>query len=331
MDVARWNAMFATAEKIQAVAPWRFLAEDVLFAVQPRVGGPVFFASVMGMAGIHRAVAFYKGGEGLDGFRRANDPMALPRISMESLLLCEQLQLSYEKRKHVLPTDMEALKACGKRYRGNWPVFHSHRPGRIPWTIQEADAPELLILLERSLAVFERIARGEDLVRPLEEEEFFLVDPEGNDAVCRVDDLPESRHILQFGLGKNALDHLPRTDQEVEVEMALMLSPVQHPEPGEAPYLPFLVVMLDVDSGLAMGFDMLNPSESVDSALIRLPETLTNILEKAGVVPGAMRVRHPSLLPLMHAYCQTYGIELIEVEEFEFADLLIEQLKATMV
>lgn len=330
MDVARWDELFATAEKILSVAPWRFLGEDGLFAVQPRVDGPVFFASVMGMAGVHRAVAFYKGVESLEGFRRANDPMEPPRMSMESLLLCEHFQLSFEKKKNVLPTDMEPLKACGKRYRGTWPVFHSHRPGRIPWTIQEADAPELLVLLERSLAVFQRIARGENLVRPLEEDEFFMIDPVGNDAVCRVDELPESRHILQFGLVKNALDHLPRTDQEVEVEMALMISPVQHPVPGEPPYLPFLVVMLDVDSGLAMGFDMLNPSESVDAALIRLPETLTNLLEKAGVVPRAMRVRHPSLLPLMDAYCQTYGIELVEVEEFEFADLLIEQLKATM-
>jgi hypothetical protein len=85
--------------------------------------------------------------------------------------------------------------------------------------------------------------------------------------------------------------------------------------------------MLDVDTGMAMGFDMLDTSEGLDSAFIRLPETITGMLKQAGVVPRAIRARHPSLLPFLHAYCQTYEIELIRVETFDHADFFIEMMK----
>ena len=275
---------------------------------------------------MHRAIAFYKGSEGLHGFRRANDEAVHPRLAMESLLLCEQLQVSFEARNNVLPSDMEVLKACGKRYRGAWPVLHSHRPGRIPWTIREEEVPEFQILLDRSLEVFERIARGEDLARLLTEDEFFLVDPGGRDSVCRVEELPETRHILQFGLPRDALEDLPRLDRVVEVEISLMIAPIQGEAKDEAPILPFLVVMMDVDSGLVVGHDMLDPREGVDSAMIRLPEKLTQMLETARMVPREIRARHPLVLPLLHAFCQTYRIELVEVEEFDHADRLVEDM-----
>jgi hypothetical protein len=51
------------------------------------------------------------------------------------------------------------------------------------------------------------------------------------------------------------------------------------------------------------------------------------MLKQAGVVPRAIRARHPSLLPFLHAYCQTYEIELIRVETFDHADFFIEMMK----
>lgn len=330
MENVRWAELYSTAEKILAAAPWAQIPEDMIFGVQPRADGPVYFASVMGMAGVHRAIAFYRGSEGIHGFRRANDEECLPRLAMEALLLTEQFQLAFESKKDVLPGDLTLLKACGKRYRGNWPVFHVSRPGRIPWTISAAEAPEFHILVDRALAVVRRVLQGENLLRHFNESEFFLVDPHGRDAECRVDEMTPVRHILQFALPKNALDSLPRVDSEVEIEIALMLSPIQGDVEGEAPFLPFALVMMDVDSGMATGYDMLETSDGVDAAMIRLPEKITGMLEKAGFVPRAIRARHPSVLPLLEAYCRTYEIELIEVEEFEHADFLIEQMKQSI-
>jgi hypothetical protein len=327
MDTALWNNLFSSAEKILAAAPWEEWPEDLIFAIQPRADGAVYFVSAMGMIGQHRSIAFYKGGGGISAFRRVREELPNERLRIEALLLAEQFQIAFETRKNVLPADMAVLKACGKRYRGKWPVFHSHRPARMPWTASEEEARELEILARRSLEVYERIARGEELLSHLDEEEFFLIDSEGKDSVCRPDELPAPRHILQFGLPKDDLDSLKRVDLEVEVEMALLVAPIKHPVEGEPPYLPFFVAMLDANYGMAMGFEMLDTSEGLDSAFIRLPETITEMLKQVGVIPRAIRARHPSLLPFLDAYCQTYEIELIPVEKFDHADFFIEMMK----
>ena len=326
MSTINWGGMFELAEGILALEPWVELEEDLVFAIQPRADGPVYFASVMGRMGEHHAVAYYKGSEGFSYFHRAQLGGESSRLGMEDLLMSEHLQVAFEPKKNLLPTDLELLKACGKRYRGKWPVFRTQRPARMPWTASLGEAADLAILMVRTLEVLHRLKRGEDLLRPYFSEDLVLIDPEGRDAECRVADLPQTRHILKVALPPGALDGIPRSSLRLEMEMALMISPINDVPKGEPPYMPLILLAVDADSGMIIGFDTLDTREGLDAAFVTLPDAINQILKKANFVPKRIAARHAMLLSALQAYGKSYGIEIEETDELPQADAAVEHL-----
>ena len=326
MSTVTWGRMFGLAEEILALEPWKKLEEELVFAIQPHVDGPVYFASVMGRMGEHHAVAYYKGNEGFSYFRRAQLGEESSRIGMEGLLMSEHLQVAFEPRKNLLATDLELLKACGKRYRGKWPVFRTQRPARMPWTASPAEAADLAILMEHTLAVFHRLKRGENLLRPNFSEDIVLIDSEGRDSKCRVADFPQTRHILKVSLPHGALDGIPRSSLRLEMEVALMISPINDVPKGEPPYMPLILLAVDADSGMIIGFDTLDTREGLDSAFVKMPDAINQILKKANLVPKRIAARHAILFSALEAYGKFYGIEIEETDDLPQADAAVEHL-----
>ena len=75
-----WRKLYGLADRIQELAPWRWMHEDHIFGVRFTEKGAVGFVSVMGALGEHRAVTVYLGPEGLRGFLRVEmlEPMEEP-------------------------------------------------------------------------------------------------------------------------------------------------------------------------------------------------------------------------------------------------------------
>ncbi len=325
-----WGRMFEWAEEILTLKPWQNFDEELVFAIQPQADGPVYFASVMGRMGEHHAVAYYKGSEGFSYFRRAQLGEESSRLGMESLLMSEHLHVAFETRENLLPTDLAILKACGKKYRGKWPVFRTQRPARMPWTASPVEASVLAILMERTIEVLHRLKRGESLLRPYFSEDFVLIDPEGRDGECRVADLPQARHILKAALPHDALDDIPRSPLRVEMEVALMVAPINDVPEGEPPYMPLILLVVDADSGMILGFDTLNTREGLDAAFVTLPIVINQILKQANLVPARITARHAILLSVLEAYGQTYGIEIEDTDDLPQADAAVEHLMKFM-
>ncbi len=307
----RWSRLYEMADEILALAPWKKAFEEDLFAIQPKVGGPVFFVSVMGSQGTHHAIAYYPGMESLSQFRMSQMEDIPERMALEALLLNPHLQLTFEPKRNLLPADLEILKSLGRTYRGKWPAFRSHRPARMPWfpTVQEME--EFESLLEQTWVVLRRLENGEDLLQPFEEKEFFLRRRNGDweDSTCRVEDLPVAQHILKAELPRNALAGVPKTGLRVEADLVLMLTPINDVPPGEAPYLPLMLIMVDTASGFVLGFETIPTKEGFDAAMVRIPDALTGVLKKAKVVPAQIAARHPILLSALESYCGAYGMK----------------------
>ena len=314
MNEIDWQRMYILAEEILSLAPWKTLFEEDLFAIQPRAEGPTYFVSVMGSRGEHHAIAFYPGLESLSRFRMSQLSELPESIEMESFLLNGHLQVAFYQRKYLLPQELKIFKANKKAYRGKWPVFRSHRPARQPWITNAEEAADLTRLMEQTLIVLRRA--GEDLLRPYDEEEFFLRTWDGKDSICRVADLPVHRHIIQAPLPAGALNGLEKTSLRLEADLIWMTTPILDVPPGEAPYFPLTLLVADSASGLLVGAEIISTVEGVDAAYARIPKALTGVLRKAKLAPAVIRARHPILLSLLESYRTAYGIE------FESDDLL---------
>lgn len=302
-----WRPMYKLAEEILALAPWKARMEDELFAIQPRRDGPVYFASIMGNQGEHHAVAYYPGLESLSLLRMAHMDDIPDRIRFETMLLNGHVQVAFEQGKFLIPPDLKILKALGRSYRGKWPVFRSHRPARMPWIADEAEARDLAVLMEQTLVVLRRM--DEELLRPLDMDEFFLRMWDGRDSICRVADLPVHRQVIQAPLPEGALDGLKKVSIRLEADLFLMTTPLADVPRGEAPYFPMMLLVADSQSGQIVGMEMFSTVDGVDSVFARIPEGLTGILKKAKIIPATIAARHPMLLSALEMYHAAYGIE----------------------
>ncbi len=324
----RWSRLYEMADAIFALAPWKKAFEEDLFAIEPKVGGRVYFVSVMGSLGTHHAIAYYPGRESLSHFQMSQMEDIPERMALEAVILNPHLQLTFEPRQNLLPADLEILKSLGKTYRGKWPAFRSHRPARIPWFPNIQEMEEFESLLEQTLVVLRRLGNGEDLLQPFDEKEFFLRRRNGDweDSICRVADLPLPQHILKAELPRDALVGLPRTDLRVEADLMLMLTPINDVPPGEAPYLPLMLIMVDGASGFVLGFETISTKEGFDAAMVRIPDAITAVLKKAKVVPAQIAARHPILLSALESYCGAYGMKYEIAYDLPAANEAIESL-----
>jgi len=323
-----WRPMYNLAEEILALAPWKTRMEDELFAIQPRRDGPVYFASIMGNQGEHHAIAYYPGLESLSMFRMAHLDDIPDRSRFDLMLLNGHVQVAFEQRKFLIPADLKILKALRKTYRGKWPVFRSHRPARMPWLADEAEARDLAALMEQTLVVLSRA--DEELLRPLDMEEFFLRTWDGRDSICRVADLPAHRHIIQAPLPAGALDGLKKVSNQLEADLFLMATPIADVPRGEPPYFPMMLLVADSESGQIVGMEMFSTVDGVDSVFARIPEGLAGILKKAKFVPATIAARHPVLLSCLEMYHTAYGIEIEEDETLPAVDEAAESIMRFM-
>jgi len=328
MKNIEWRSMYALAEEILALAPWNTRFEEDLFAIQPRRDGPVYFTSIMGNIGEHHAIAYYPGLESLSQFRMAQMSDTPDRIRFELILLNRHLQVSFEPKKHLIPPDLNILKSLGMRYRGKWPAFRSHRPARMPWITDEQEACDLKVLMEQTLVVLRR--SDQELLRPCFEEEFFLRTWDGQDSICRVADLPLHQHILKALLPEGALDGLQKSTRRIEVDLILMPTPISDVPRGEAPYFPMLLIAADSVSGVVLGFELLPTRDGVDSTFVRIPDALTGILRKAGIIPATIAARHPVVLSVLNSFRDAYGIEFEADGRLAAADEAAESLMQFM-
>ena len=326
----RWSRLYEIADEILALAPWKNSFEEDLFAIQPKADGPVYFVSVMGSQGEHHAIAYYPGMESLSHFRLSQMEDIPERMALEAILLNPHLQLTFEPKRNLLPADLEVLKSLGKTYRGKWPAFRSHSPARMPWFPDAREVAEFESLLEQTLVVLRRSGNGEDLLQPFDEKEFFLRRRNGDweDSTCRVAELSVPQHILKAALPRDALAGIPRAGLRVEADLILMITPINDVPPGEAPYLPLMLIMVDSASGFVLGFETISTREGFDAAMVRIPDAITAVLKKAKVVPAQIAARHPILLSALDSYCGAYGMKCEIDYELPAADEAIESMMA---
>lgn len=65
-----WSRLYQAAIRVKELAPWEWMQETDVFAVQRSGTDELGFVSVIGLLGEHYAVAVYRGTEGLYGFWR---------------------------------------------------------------------------------------------------------------------------------------------------------------------------------------------------------------------------------------------------------------------
>ena len=110
----------------------------------------------------------------------------------------------------------------------------------------------------------------------------------------------------------------------LQVDLALLLSPVQ--EKGKMGYFPFVLILVDKESGMVTGMAMLSPLPDLDSMYETLPQKLLEEITKLEARPERIELRSDLLLGLVEGALKEAWCMPVLVEEMPMMDEAIDSL-----
>jgi len=319
--------LYELTARVKALAPWDFLNEDDIFGViDPDTGEPNF-VSVMGAAGEHFAVALYRGVIGLYSFMFVQN--LGPQFPAEAVLDMPQIQVSFEDREMVEKRDREHMKALGLKFRGRnaWPIFRSYRAGYAPWFIDKAEARTLTYALEQLLDMAPRLLEAtEDLLMPGGDREYLVrvAERTADGLVWRDETMtfdPPAPRDLMIRAEAEAMDRvsqLPSRPGVVEIDCFRLFSVVA--PPGERPFFPYTLLMVDGKTGTPLGLDMLTPDPTLDDMWSDVATNVLHMLDAGGFRPREFRVRDDLLFGILSMISAQTGIKVKQVHILDKLD-----------
>src|SRR5215475_12826993 len=275
--------LYAAAVRVKEMAPWEWMLEDEVFGVRNPERDEIGFVSVMGAAGEHFAVALYQGAGALYEFftlSEAHMSGRADRIGAELVLEILQLQASFEDRGHLQKEDRDIIKKLGLKFRGahSWPMFRNYAPGMFPWFLTSSEARFLTTALEQLLDIAPRLRDDEEILSGEGDDDFLVRVPRvekgrlvWEDKIMRVPE-PEEKEATPAPIDQQLLEslkQLPEVTNVIEIEATMLPLPAR--EKKDRPFFPYLLMLVDANSGVILGSDMLHPLPSLDAMRAELP------------------------------------------------------------
>jgi hypothetical protein len=140
-------------------------------------------------------------------------------------------------------------------------------------------------------------------------EHLLGLDPRWGEAPYLVDASPDSR---------KALSRLPEASQELQLEVFMLPAPVK--ERGSRGYFPFVLLLVDAQSGLVTGVSMLSPQPDLRSMYESLPQHVINKLIELGHRPSKIRIQTDLLFDLLEELLETAGCQVEWVDQMPEMD-----------
>lgn len=291
-DHSEAQDLYRLALQVKTLEPWKWMEEKNLFGVQDPLTKEIGFLSVMGSAGAHYAISVYPGEAALCALLDFASGLANDSNDTEAqlkFLAIPQLQVSFSDPDSLEKRDRDLLKGTGLKFKGLRPCFRSSRPGYLPWFITREEARVLIHALSQTIIVAERLFENPDLLAFDEEKECLVrVSHEENSQLVWEDRLYQTStppdRVLTGPVDPTVLARLTQTAQEqIVMEVDLLIVPSSIGGPGTRPVAVFGLMLVDQDSGLIRGMEMLTATgeEKETSTASRRKEPPTPVVRDA--------------------------------------------------
>ncbi len=334
MSIAPETArLYALADELYRLAPWDWMEETDLVAVRLPGSGELVYVSIMGQGGEHRALSLYLGEDPLGKFNRVQLEGGCAEGDVMRLVLeSRQLQLSFKERRDLEKADLAAIKALGRKYRGeNWPCFQSYHPGRAAGPLSPEETAWLTVACEQLLVVAPQLEKdGEATLKNGSKGLEILCREQQADGawkdvwlpfkiVPHVFPSPQCNEILAAKVAKY-------TDKaRLECLFNILPNPVG-PRYGERTYS-YLMLVADADTGIMYGMDLLSvEGQSFDEMIASVPNRFLAIVDKAGVRPLSIDCASIATCELLHSPACALEISVECYEALPLMDSILDSI-----
>ena len=290
-----WLELYKVAEKIQKLEPWKYLWDVDLLVYICKEMDEIFYCSVMGHGGMHKALAIYQG-EQVFGFLE----MAKNQVPEHVLLNYDEcITCNFMRREQTLPKNREIIKELDLSFRGTWISFENFEKGYEPSPINIKQVKIMIEALKNFYMMLKAIIvngfkvdfeNGEVLIRFYDEDRKLFVNypaplilPEKHYDKIKIDD-----EFVKYAM------KLPKTEMEIEYEFLNYL-PIKirdNKEEDGRYYYPRARFMADRNSGVVILHDLIdkNDYENENDYIVESVEILINNFLEMGI-PKSIYVR----------------------------------------
>ncbi|MEO6392746.1 MAG: hypothetical protein ABIP75_12935 [Pyrinomonadaceae bacterium] len=330
----QWARLYGLAVQVRELAPWRWMDETQVFAVEHPLTKELGFVSTMGQLGQHLSIAVYLGPKALYDFWGLQDGDGDP---ME-IFNVPHLQASLDDREALEKQDRQIIKELGLKFRGRqqYPLFRSIHAGYLPWFVHSDEAEFLIYALEQVLEVAPRVAKDPDILTAENDpsSQIYLVRmAELNDGRLQWHDdmrlIPEPPPVIPLVSPLEAraseFKSVPRIPGSVvQIDMPYLPTPIV--EKGKRPYFPKGLLVADGETGFILGFELFSPSETAAELDLAVSAGIGKIFLTNNALPAEIQVGTVELFRLLRGWSQKLNIKLRQSDDLP----AINQVKESM-
>ena len=319
--INEWKKLFELMITIKEIAPWEWLYEQDIFAVQNPETNEIGFVSVMGAIGEHYALSVYLGEKALYKFWDLQKS-ASGLFSHQEFFEIPQLQASFEDRNFLHSKDRDLIKKTGLKFQGlqSWPMFRSYRPGFFPWYLELDEVFFLQCVLEQTIEVSLRVKQDYFLLKPDDDKNYLLRKPvkKENKLLWQNSNLKVSSpplYQIDISINKRTIEILKRitpSNTTLEIDLFMLTKPVK--EKGMRPLFPYSLMMLDANNGMIVNNQLLLPVPTLEAMWGTIPSQIAEHLAKMRLLPEKIIVSSELIYQVLIKLCYNLGISLQRIE-----------------
>jgi len=195
-------------------------------------------------------------------------------------------------------------------------MFRSYRPSFFPWFLEAGEIRFLSVALEQLADVAPRLREDPSLLEPSDGDSYLLRVPrrEGEtlvweDTTTGVPPLDAPPIEVEMEASKMvALGRLPMRKAHLELDFFMLPAPVK--DTGDRPYFPYMLMVVDAESGMILGSELLQPFPSLEAMWGSIPEILVDRLTGMELLPEKISVDSDLLFALLEPLAEEAGFEL---------------------
>jgi len=328
-----WRELYQAAAGFQLLAPWQWMDDTHIFGVNNEHG--VRLVTVLGGMGEVFGLASYRGSAGANFLLRLRRGEFAPE-SRDAGFYQDALLVDFVPRKGLRKEDRAIIQQIDfqppVRKPKFFPEFQSHKPGYVPWSIDEAEARLLLDDLQKAVP-FAELLRNNPAIYDSRQENEFPFFPASVSEPLTLDqfewhtiapvppsaDPPIDTHAFDLA----PLLALPQPPQSVW-ELTAFYAPMPVGEPPR-PYFPKTALGVDAATGMILAFQLAGPDQTMAQTAAR---GLIQSITASGSRPAAIKMDSINLTRALQLLADALGAELLQAKTLPMANEARRSLEA---
>ena len=327
-----FEGLYESATKFRKLEPWVFMEDSELFGVQNPDTREIAYCCVMGAMDQVLGLVAYRGTSGLEYWRKMQSGEISPETCPDVMFMQDCLIATFVGKGELDTQDKKSVAKLGLKFTGSrrYPQFRSHRPGLMPWYLDESDAkfmaamdfvPRLIVHGATSLPenededdnkVLVYLAKRLEADRVDVELKWITPEPvkEKPVAPLKLDDLRIHR-LKQMKLGKGGA---------WEADWFYVPSSIHD---REIPYFARIALIADKKSGYICNLDTMQLEQTPPAGVVA---ALFGAIEKTKLLPSEIRVRNTELEKALKLVASELGFAVVRKDSLKAIDQARESL-----